>query len=118
MGNLWLKIRIWTKMIVFGLIALYVLLFVLNNSGHSIDLWAWFNRKYSVSVLLLLFITFLTGVLGTLLVRTILTTVRQVREAAARNRSARLERDLADMKAKAARLHTRPVPPAATDADA
>lgn len=118
MNNLWLKFRIWTKIVVFGAISLYVLLFVLNNSGKAIDLWVWFKPEFHVSVLLILFITFVTGVLGTLLVHTIVITIGQVREAAKRNRSIRMERELADMKAKAAKLHTRPVPPAAPDADA
>ncbi len=35
MGNLWLKIKIWTKITVASLIALYLLIFILKNGGET-----------------------------------------------------------------------------------
>jgi uncharacterized integral membrane protein len=108
MGGLWLKIKIWTKVVLFALIALYVLLFFFNNAGKDVTLWFFINREYTVSVLLLVFLTFVIGVIGTLLVRTTLRTIRQIREVRVSERAVRLEREVADMKAKAAMLQTRP----------
>src|SRR5687768_11059324 len=107
MGGIWLKIKIWTKVILFALIALYALMFFFKNSGESVTLWFFFNRQYTISVLLLVFLTFLIGVIGTLLVRTTLRTISQIREVRVGERAVRLEREVADMKAKAAMLQTR-----------
>lgn len=108
MGDFWLKIKIWTKVILFALIALYALAFFFNNAGTDVKLWFFVNREYTVSVLLLVFLTFVIGVIGTLLVRTTLKTVRQIRDMRVRDRAVRLEREVADMKTKAAMLQTRP----------
>jgi uncharacterized integral membrane protein len=107
---MWLKIKIWTKTIVVGALVLYALLFILNNSGQSVKFWYWFRREYETSMLVLILITFLAGVIGTLLVRTTLSTIRQIREARARARTDRLEREVADMKVKAAMLKTKSAP--------
>ena len=104
---MWLKIKIWTKTIVVGVLVLYGLIFILNNSGQSVRFWYWFRREYETSMLVLILLTFLAGVVGTLLVRTSITTVRQIRESRARSRTARLEREVEDMKSKAAMLQTR-----------
>src|SRR5687768_16057695 len=108
MGDFWLKLKIWTKAVLFALIVLYALLFFYNNAGKQVTLWYSFNREYPISVLLLVFLTFVIGVIGTLLVRTTLKTVRQIRDVRVRDRAVRLEREVADMKAKAAMLQTRP----------
>ena len=108
MTNAWLKIKIWFKLIVFGLIALYVLLFFLNNTGKTVQLWLWFNETYTSSILALVFGVFVVGVIGTFLTSTIWRTVRQIREAGARSRSQRLEKAIAEMNAKAAKLQIRP----------
>ena len=108
MGGLLLKIKIWTKMVLFALIALYTLLFFFNNWDQSVTVWFFFNSQYTISVLLLVFLTFVIGVIGTLLVRTTLKTIRQIRDVRVRERAVRLEREVADMKAKAAMLQTRP----------
>jgi uncharacterized integral membrane protein len=104
---MWLKFKIWTKTTVVGVLVLYGLLFILNNSGQSVRFWYWFRREYETSMLVLILLTFLAGVVGTLLVRTSITTVRQIRESRARSRTARLEREVLDMKSKAAMLQTR-----------
>jgi uncharacterized integral membrane protein len=104
---MWLKFKIWTKTIVFGALILYGLLFILNNSGQSVKFWYWFRREYETSMLVLILITFLAGVIGTLLVRTTITTIRQIRESRVKSRTARLEREVAEMKSKAAMLQTK-----------
>ena len=107
---MWLKVKIWTKTLVVGALVLYALLFILNNSGQAVKFWYWFRREYETSMLVLILITFLAGVVGTLLVRTTISTLRQIREARARSRTDRLEREVADMKTKAAMLKTKSAP--------
>jgi hypothetical protein len=72
-----------------------------------VKFWYWFGREPETSPLLLVFFSFLAGVIGTILVRTTFTTIRQIRDLRSRNRLERLEREHADMKAKAAMLQTR-----------
>ena len=58
MGNLWLKIKVWTKGIVVALITIYGLLFVYNNSADA-TVWWWFNRTFKSTTVLLILIAFL-----------------------------------------------------------
>jgi small-conductance mechanosensitive channel len=83
MGDLWLKIKIWTKGIVLGLIVLYVLVFLLKNTGQdAVKLWFWFHTELTISPLLLALSTFLIGIIATILFRTLFNTVQQVKENA------------------------------------
>lgn len=107
MGNLWLKIKVWTKGIIVGALLIYALIFIIKNSGEQVTFWYWFGQQQPTSVLWLVAITFLVGVIGTILVRTTFTTIRQIRDIRHKNRIDRLERETAEMKAKAARLQTR-----------
>jgi hypothetical protein len=107
MGNIWLKIKVWTKSILFGALVLYALLFILNNSGQPVKFWYWFRHEHETSMLVLVVVTFLAGVIGTILVRTTLKTLKQVRELRERSRLDRIEREHAEMKAKAAMLQTK-----------
>ena len=108
MGNLWLKIKIWTKVAIAGILALYLLIFIIKNSGQDTTFWYWYNRSYQGSMLLLVLFAFLIGGLVTLLATTTFRTIRQIQELRARNRSAKLEREVSDMRAKAAMLQTKP----------
>src|SRR4051794_33216488 len=108
MGNLWLKIKIWTKVTIAALLALYVLIFVLKNGDRKADFWFWFGREYSGSLLSLVFFAFLIGGLIAILATTTFRTIRQVKELRARSRNQALEREVADMKAKASILKTKP----------
>ena len=108
MGNFWLKIKVWTKITVAGLITLYLLIFVLKNDGQKVTFWYWINRQYEGSLLSLVFFAFLIGGLVAILATTTVRTLRQIREIRARSRSHRLEEEVASMKAKAAMLQTRP----------
>jgi uncharacterized integral membrane protein len=107
MGNVWLKIKIWTKGLIFGAFALYALVFFLRND-KTVEVWYWpWKAPYNISLIWLTLIVLVIGVLGTLLVRTTFKTIRQIREARAKSRLDKIERDHADMKAKAAMLQTK-----------
>jgi uncharacterized integral membrane protein len=106
-GNLWLKMKVWAKVALFALLFVYVLTFIFKNIEPRVSLWVWYNRPIDLSVLLLALISFLIGVLGTILSRTTFKTIRQLRELREKTRVQRLEREAADMRAKAAMLRSR-----------
>ena len=109
MNNLWLKIKVWTKIVLAVFIVTYLVTFVAKNSAATAEVWFFFFKApFTVPLLYLIFFVFLGGVIGTILVRTTFKTITQVTELRTRNRQERLEREMADMKAKAARLQTRP----------
>jgi uncharacterized integral membrane protein len=111
MNNLWLKIKVWTKIVVAAFIVTYLVTFIAKNSAYEAKVWFFFFKEpYTVPLLYLIFFVFLGGVVGTILVRTTFKTLKQVTELRTRTRQDRLEREMADMKAKAARLQTRPSP--------
>jgi uncharacterized integral membrane protein len=107
MGNFWLKIKIWTKVTAAALIALYLLIFVIKNNDQKAKFWYWYNGNYEGSLLALVFFAFLIGGLVALLATTTVRTIKQIRELRARSRTAKLQAEVADMKAKAAMLQTR-----------
>jgi uncharacterized membrane protein YcjF (UPF0283 family) len=108
MTNLWLRIKIWTKGIIFGLLLLYALAFVFKNQGYPATMWVAPYRAIDSTVLLVAFFAFMAGVVVAILVRTSLVTVRQVRELKERSRSIKLERTVQDMQNKAAMLRAKP----------
>lgn len=114
MGNLWLKIKVWTKGILALLLALYALIFAYNNSDPT-AVWIWIGHTPTQSKLVMLAIAFFAGVISTILVRTTLRTLQQIRDLRTRSRTDKIERELADMKQKAARLQTKPSAIPATD---
>ncbi len=107
MGNLWLRIRIWTKISLFALLAIYVLFFVYNNSSKPVTPWFWFGRASETSVLVVVLSAFLTGVVVTILVSTTFKTLQQVRDLRRRNRTERLESEMAEMRSKAGMLRSK-----------
>ncbi len=107
MADLWLKIKVWTKITLFGLVLLYVLVFVAKNSRTPVELWVWPNHKPQTSVLLLALYAFASGVVLTILVRTTLKTISQINDLKHRSRHDRLAREVADMKSKAGMLRER-----------
>jgi len=117
MTSVWLKFKIWFKLILFGLIAIYILLFLFKNYDTKVTVWIWFGDTgtYSSSILALVFAVFVLSVIGTLLTSTIWRTVRQIREAGNRTRTQRLEKAIAEMNAKAAKLQIRPDSSAPTE---
>jgi uncharacterized integral membrane protein len=107
MQNLWLKIKIWTKVVIAAVIGLYVLIFVLKNGDEKATFWFWPYHKYEGSLLLLVAFTFLIGGLVAILATTTFRTLRQIRDLRTRNRAARAEALLRDQETKAAMLQTK-----------
>ena len=106
MGNLWLKIKVGTKIAVFAILSIATLVFVIQNVNKPITIWLW--NDYQTTLLKVLFFTVLISVIFTILIGTTLRTWRQIKEIRARNRAQQLEDEVRDMKAKAAMLQTRP----------
>jgi uncharacterized integral membrane protein len=104
---MWLKIKVWTKVVLFALLLLYVLIFIYMNGDKTASFWYWPKREPVWPVLFLVLGAFFTGVMVTILLRTTFTTIRQVRELQSRNRAGKLQREVAEMKTKAAMLRTR-----------
>jgi uncharacterized integral membrane protein len=107
MGNLWLKIRIWTKVVVVSLVVLYVILFTYKNAQEHVHLWYWFNHVPETNLLLVVLCSFVAGVVGTILARATVRTIKQVQELQDRARSQKMDRDMADIRVKAAMLQTK-----------
>src|SRR4051812_50146358 len=102
--NLWLRFKVWTKVTLFSILLVYILIFIGQNSGKSVEFWYWFGATLKSSLLLFTLITFAAGAIVALLTRTIFRTLSQVREVQRLSD----ERELAEMRAKAAMLQTRP----------
>ena len=102
-----LKLRIWLKLIVLGLLLLYTLLFVFLNN-RDVELWYLpFTDRATVPVLVALIGAFILGALLAVMVRMVVRTVSQIRESRDRGRTQRLEREIADMRTKAQSLQSR-----------
>ncbi|HEY7120504.1 MAG TPA: hypothetical protein VH475_28225, partial [Tepidisphaeraceae bacterium] len=103
---MWEKIKLWTRVIVFGAMALYVLIVVTLNWGLHIDgeLHLVFTRFDHPRVLLVLVVTAVLSIVGWWLFRAIFKTIRQFRTMRERSRTTKLEREIADMRAKAGML--------------
>jgi uncharacterized integral membrane protein len=116
MNDTWLKIKFWTKVTITAIVTLYIAVFIAKNSERSAQFWYWFYKDYQIPILVLAACSFLAGALSVILIRTTYRTVRQLRELRTHSRTEKLEREMADMKAKAAMLQTRspttdPIPP-------
>lgn len=106
---MWEKLKLYTKVTIFGALALYVLAFIILNHERKVDgdlklIFTSFNQP---SILMVLPITGILSIFAWWLVRTIFKTMRQFRAMRERGRTAKLEKDLAEMKAKASMLQTR-----------
>ena len=101
------KVWIWSKIGLLALILIYTLFFVGFNSGEHIKLWLSFWHEPTVPMLVALLGAFLLGSLLTILVRTVFTTLRQIRKTREHDRTSRLEREIAEMRTKASVLRTR-----------
>ena len=111
MGDFWFKLKVWAKTTLFAVIVVYALIFIYNNSGEEVHFWWWFGHDTVHDKLAFGFASFLGGIILTILVRTTYTTMYQVRDLQSRSRQQRIEKDLQDMKDKAARLQTRAATP-------
>jgi hypothetical protein len=111
METLWDKIKLWTKITIFSAAVLYLLLLILNNKDQTATIWIWFDHAPTVSLLKLIPSLLLAGVVGTLLVRMAIGTIRQIRQLQKRSSDAQLRKDVAELRAKASMLQTKPTPP-------
>jgi hypothetical protein len=111
---MWEKFKLWLRVIVFGAMALYVLIVVTLNWGLVLEgkLRLIFTEFDHPRVLVVLIVTAVLSIFGWWLFRTIFKTVRQFRSGRERSRTTKLEREVAEMKAKAGMLQTRESPAA------
>ena len=103
--NLWMRIKVWAKVILFSLVAVYLFMFVFENTGTGKDIaiWIWFNRTPIAPVLIWLPLAFLFGVITTLLFRTVWRTLRQLQDI----RRRQMEKEAAAIVTRAAKLRVR-----------
>lgn len=103
--NLWAQIKVWTKVVVLSLIAVYLFMFIFENtgSGKEIAIWVWFNKTPTGPVLIWLPLAFLFGVICTLLFRTVWRTLRQLQQI----RRRQMEKEAAAIVTRAAKLRVR-----------
>ena len=110
MKTTWTKIKLWTKVTVFGVVAVYLVAFIIANRNAQISpaLDFLFKDYQNAPALLVLLLTGIFSSLGWWMFKTIFKTLRQVRDVGRRAHLERIEREHADMVAKAAKLQTRP----------
>jgi uncharacterized membrane protein YciS (DUF1049 family) len=106
MKGFFLRTWLWIKATLLAAVLLYLLLFIFNNN-RRVEVWIWFGPKTEVSLLGLISTLLATGVVLTLLIKTVFTTIRQLQQARAKARTNRLEREVAEMRAKAEMLQKR-----------
>ena len=101
----WMKIKVWTKIGFFSIVAIYILLFAIKNLYTKTELWFFFGEDWTLqsSVLLLALGAFVLGVITTLLVRTIFRTMAQLREM----KRKRAEKEAIAIINRASKLRTR-----------
>jgi hypothetical protein len=116
MENLWLKIKIWTKILLFSIVVIYLGIFIYNNSDQPLTIWFWFGKEFKTSALEMIPALLLAGVFGTVVVRMAVRAVKQIRELQQRNAAIKMQKDMAEIKAKAAMLQTKPAVTPMTDA--
>jgi uncharacterized membrane protein YciS (DUF1049 family) len=98
-SNTLLKIRVYTKIVLLSLVAIYSLAFILVNTGQTVDLWLFpFVTIQGMNTILALLAAFILGVIVTLLLRTALATWKQLRLSRDRDRTDRLEHEIQEMK--------------------
>jgi hypothetical protein len=108
---MWLKIKVWTKIVVFVLVMTYVGAFLIFNHGEEVNIWIWVGTIKRPDVLTLIAYTLIAGIVGTLLFRMVFRTLRQLREISQKKKQSQLHEDVNDLKSKAGMLQTKPTPP-------
>ena len=109
MNDLWLNIKAWTQRLILAAVVVYGALYIYYNSSENVQFWWWFKHTHSTTVFLLTSGAFLAGIIFTILASTAWKTIRQIREHNSRGRQEKLEREIAEMKNKAAMLQIRPL---------
>ena len=111
MGTTWLKIKLWTKVIVFSTVALVLVIVLSRNWDTTVPHLDFLFVKYEQPrLLLVLLLTSIFSIFGWWVFRTAFKTMRQMRDVRHRAEVERKARELDEMKAKAAKLQVRPEP--------
>jgi len=108
MNNLFLRIKIWFKVTLVAALFVYVVLFTYYNASEKAHFWYWFRHQPETTLLVLVLVSFIAGIIASMLIRTTFRTVRQIQEMQQRSRTDRLGREIEDIKTKAAMLQTKP----------
>jgi hypothetical protein len=110
---MWEKLKFYTRVILFSALALYLLVVVTLNWSISVQghLRLVFTDFENPRILMVMLVTGVLSIVAWALVRTIFKTIRQFRTLRERSRTAKLEKEVADMRAKAGMLQTREIPP-------
>lgn len=100
MNDRLLKIRIWTKAILLLLVGVLLMTFLLLNMNAVIEprLHVLVTEYERPNLLLVLLMTSVLSLMAGLLLRTIFTTLRELREARIHSRTAGLELEIAELK--------------------
>ncbi|MEM1012357.1 MAG: hypothetical protein AAGI46_09055 [Planctomycetota bacterium] len=96
-----LKVRIWTKVTLLSIVAIYTIVFVLLNGRGTIDVWLFPTVTLNTSPIVGLLAAFVLGALAMLLTRMAFATLRQAKTAREKGRTDRLEREIQEMKLRA-----------------
>jgi hypothetical protein len=108
MSSSWSKFKLWTRLVIFGAAAIYVLVFIILNRTHYVHLHFVFKDFPEVSVLIVLLVTGVSSIIGWWLFKTIFLTMRQMREVNRRGALEKAEKEHVDRLEKAAKLQTKP----------
>lgn len=110
MNGFWQKFLAIVKFVVLGLLLIHVLLFIVLNMSAVVDTQLnLIYRKYDrPNFLLVMLLTSVLSIFGWWLFRVSLRTIRQINDSNSRSRTLKLERDMAEIKSKAAMLQTDP----------
>jgi hypothetical protein len=103
---MWEKFKLWTRVVIFGALSLYLLIVIAVNWELRLNgpLQLVFVKFDNPRVLLVLLVTAVVSVFGWWLTRAVFKTVRQFRSVRDRSRTAKLETEMAEMRAKASML--------------
>ena len=109
MSSIWQKLWFYTRITFLSLIGIFVIVFILLNLQAVIEpkVSLVFTSYDRPRLLVVLFLTSFLSILGWWLTWTIVRTVRQIRDGRDRAKVERLQREVDDMKLKAARLQTK-----------
>lgn len=109
MATTWMKIKLWTKISIFGAVAIYLIAFVLVNRNAEIApaLDFLFKKHERPNALLVLLLTSIFSIMSWWLFKTVFKTLRQMRDVRRRAYLERIEKEHAEMVAKAGKLQTR-----------
>jgi hypothetical protein len=110
MNTAWQKFLAGLKLVLLVVLSIHIVLFIILNISAVVDtrislIYKSFDRP---NFLLVMLLTSVISIFGWSLFRASYKTIRQLSDSRTRSSVARHDREIAEMKAKAAMLHTRP----------